>query len=69
MNLPKFKCGEKQTTELDVYVTTEDIDPAKILHASIDLLEKMRGSNASPTEKTIIAMPKYRSKLGIIIHF
>ena len=47
-----------------MYVASLDVNPAKLLAACIRLLEKMRNeTNASSTEKSIIAIPKYMSKL------
>ncbi|CDS40891.1 glutamate receptor ionotropic kainate 3 [Echinococcus multilocularis] len=44
----------------DVYVASLSINPAELLAACIKLLERMRDeTQASATEKTVIAIPKY----------
>ena len=49
-----------------MYVASLDVNPAELLAACVRLLEKMREhTNASATEKTVIAIPKYMSKLFI----
>ncbi|KAM3179937.1 hypothetical protein ACTXT7_017291, partial [Hymenolepis weldensis] len=58
MNLSSFKCKKEIN---DIYVSTLDLDPAQMLRACIDLMEKMRSAQSPPTEKTIIAMSKYKN--------
>ncbi|VDO06768.1 unnamed protein product [Rodentolepis nana] len=59
--LDPFICNSSNKME-DIYVSTLDLDPAKILRACVELMEEMRGPRSLPSEKTIIAMPKYRSE-------
>ncbi|KAM7540756.1 hypothetical protein Aperf_G00000035638 [Anoplocephala perfoliata] len=63
--LPNFKCNNKTVEK--IYVSSLDIGPIQLLRACIELLEKMRSSISLPTEKTIIAMPKYRKNVVLLL--